>query len=90
MEKLQRGGAEAAYYDPYVPVIGETREHPQWAGAKSVAWNRETIAGFDAVLIATAHSSVNYNDLADWAQCIVDTRNVMADVPGAAGKVWKA
>ncbi|MGZ4982557.1 MAG: nucleotide sugar dehydrogenase [Chthoniobacterales bacterium] len=90
LEKLQHGGADAAYYDPYVPVIGETREHPQWAGAKSVSWNRATISGFDAVIVATAHSSVNYNELADWAPCIVDTRNVMAQIPSAAGKVWKA
>ncbi len=90
LEKLQANGAEAAFYDPYVPVIGPTREHPQWAGAKSVTWDRETIAGFDAVLISTAHSSVNYEELADWAQCIVDTRNIMAPIKRAAGKTWKA
>jgi hypothetical protein len=28
--------------------------------------------------------------VADWAQCIVDTRNAMAKVPGAGEKVWKA
>jgi hypothetical protein len=32
----------------------------------------------------------NYQDLADWAHCIVDTRNAMAPVKGASGKVWKA
>jgi UDP-N-acetyl-D-glucosamine dehydrogenase len=90
LEKLQHGGAVAAYYDPYVPIIGETREHPQWAGAKSVTWNRETISNFDAVIIATAHTSVNYGELAEWAQCIVDTRNAMAKITTAAAKVWKA
>ena len=90
LEKLHTHGAEAAYYDPYVPVIGPTREHPQWAGAKSVMWDRATISGFDAILIATAHSSVNYDELAEWAQCIVDTRNAMAPIAKAAGKTWKA
>jgi UDP-N-acetyl-D-glucosamine dehydrogenase len=90
LEKLRQREADVAYYDPYVPVIGRTREHSHWAGTKSVTWDRNTIAGFDAVVIATAHRSVNYDELADWAQCIVDTRNVMVDVAVASGKVWKA
>jgi hypothetical protein len=35
-----------AYYDPYVPVIRPTREHPHWAGTRSVNWDRETRGGF--------------------------------------------
>jgi UDP-N-acetyl-D-glucosamine dehydrogenase len=90
MELLKQRGAIVAYYDPYIPVIRRTRDHPEWSGAKSVVWNRPTIAGFDAVVIATAHASVNYQELADWGQCIVDTRNAMATVQVASGKVWKA
>ena len=90
MEKLKQRGAEVAYYDPYIPVIGETREHPQWAGTKSVTWDRDTIADFNVVLIATAHASVNYRELAEWSRCIVDTRNAMANEAPGTGKVWKA
>jgi UDP-N-acetyl-D-glucosamine dehydrogenase len=90
MNLLAERGAEVAYYDPHVPVIKPTREHSQFAGRKSVEWNRATIANFDVVLIATNHSSVNYRELGDWARCIVDTRNAMARVKGASGKVWKA
>src|SRR5438445_8678208 len=36
MKLLTERGAEVAYYDPYVPVIKPTREHPQFAGRKSV------------------------------------------------------
>src|SRR5262249_37961635 len=68
MELLNKRGAEVAYYDPYVPVIRPTRDHPQWAGTQSVPWNQATIAGFDAVVIATAHTCVKYDELADWAQ----------------------
>jgi UDP-N-acetyl-D-glucosamine dehydrogenase len=90
MEKLQHRGAEVAYYDPYVPVIRPTREHAHWAGTKSVAWNRETVQGFDLVLIATNHASVNYRELAEWAQRIVDTRNAMADITTKPLQVLKA
>jgi UDP-N-acetyl-D-glucosamine dehydrogenase len=90
MELLGQRGAEVAYYDPHVPVIRPTREHPHWAGTKSISWDQATIAGFDAVVIATAHAAVNYQELADWTQCIVDTRNAMAAVQVTPGKVWKA
>src|SRR5438034_3664696 len=38
MDLLQGLGAEVGYYDPHVPVIRPTREHPHWAGTRSVAW----------------------------------------------------
>ena len=90
MDLLIERGAEVAYYDPYVPVIKPTREHSHFVGKKSIAWDRTTIQNFDLVLIATNHSSVNYQELGDWAQCIVDTRNAMSGTRIASGKVWKA
>ncbi|HEY6152328.1 MAG TPA: nucleotide sugar dehydrogenase [Candidatus Udaeobacter sp.] len=90
MELLEQRHAEVDYYDPYIPVIKPTREHAQFAGKKSVEWNRTTIQKYDVVLIATNHSCVNYRDLADWSPCIVDTRNAMASIPASSGKIWKA
>ena len=90
MEMLRERGAIVAYHDPYVPVIKPTREHAQWIGTESVPWNRETIAAFDAVIIATNHASVDYRELAEWAKCIIDTRNAMAGVTIKARQVWKA
>lgn len=90
MNLLNDCGAEIEYHDPYVPAIKPTREHSHWAGKSSVAWDKKTVESFDVVLIATNHACVNYRELAEWAQCIVDTRNAMADTPVASGKVWKA
>jgi UDP-N-acetyl-D-glucosamine dehydrogenase len=90
MEALKRRGAHVDYYDPYVPVIRPTREHPEWAGVKSIVWNKATISAYDVVLIATAHASINYPELAEWADLIVDTRNAMAPVPTRPGQVLKA
>ena len=61
-----------------------------WAGTKSIKWNRKTISGFDLVLISTAHDSVKYQQLANWAPLIVDTRNTMARYKTKPGQVWKA
>ena len=90
MSLLRERGAEVDYYDPYVPVIKPTREHSHFAGKQSVEWNRSAIASFDLVLIATNHACVNYKELGEWAQCIVDTRNAMAGVAVTRTKVWKA
>jgi UDP-N-acetyl-D-glucosamine dehydrogenase len=90
MDLLGKRGATVSYYDPFVPVIRPTREHPHWTGTQSVSWDQPTIAGYDAVLVATAHQVVNYQELAEWAPLIVDTRNVMASVKTRPGQVWKA
>src|SRR5438874_12649666 len=66
MTLLAERGAQVEYYDPYVPTIGCTREHSQWAGKQSVEWNEATIASFDLILIATNHSTVNYQQLGKW------------------------
>lgn len=89
MDLLKERGAEISYYDPFVPVIRPTREHGHWAGTKSVSWDRNTIASYDAVLISTAHDAVNYKELGAWAKCIVDSRNIMHQVPNPAARVYK-
>jgi UDP-N-acetyl-D-glucosamine dehydrogenase len=90
LDLLKHRGALVDYYDPHVPVIRPTREHPHWAGTRSVEWKKEVIASYDLVLISTAHKAVNYQELADWAQGIVDTRNAMHGFKIAPGRLWKA
>ena len=90
LELLQKSGGDVSYYDPHVPVIKPTREHPQWAGKKSVPWDEASIRGFDAVLISTAHKAVNYEELGKWCDCIIDTRNAMNGIKTVTDKVWKA
>jgi len=90
LELLKKRGAEVAYHDPHVPVIRMTREHSHWAGTESVPWSASSIGGFDVVLIATDHKALDYRQLAEWAPCIVDTRNAMSGIPAKPGQVWKA
>ena len=90
MNMLTQRGAEVSYYDPHVPVIRPSREHSHWAGTASVAWTPEGLRGFDVVLISTQHAAVNYQELADNAECIVDARNAMAAIKTKPGQVWKS
>ncbi len=90
MQKLHQRGARVAYHDPYVPMIESARQQGIWTGTRSVDWTREVIAAFDLVLVSTAHSKVNYQELLEWSPLIVDTRNVTAGLPATPGQVWKA
>lgn len=90
MDLFDSMGAEVFYYDPFVPIIKESREHSHWAGVKSVEWTKETIEKFDVVVISTNHSDIDYRQLSEWNDLIVDTRNSMKHVTLKNGHVWKA
>jgi UDP-N-acetyl-D-glucosamine dehydrogenase len=91
MDILKKYGAEVSYYDPYVPVIQPSREHGHWAGTKSIDWEAEEVGSHDLTLVLTNHSEIDYSELLNWAQLIVDTRDVMRR-SGANGsdKVWRS
>lgn len=62
-----------------------------WTGTKSIEWNKETVSDFDAVLISTNHSSIDYAELAEWSECVIDTRNAINGVEAKNGKhIFKA
>ncbi len=77
-EKLQGFGAAVDYHDPYIPVIPHTREHDALTGIASVECNAKTLAGYDAVIIATDHTDVDYAMVVKHAKLVVDTRNATA------------
>jgi UDP-N-acetyl-D-glucosamine dehydrogenase len=78
MDMLKKAGVNVSYYDPYVPVIRPTREHPHWAGAKSISWTQSDVSRFDATIISTAHQNVDYSQLLEWSSLVIDTRNALA------------
>jgi UDP-N-acetyl-D-glucosamine dehydrogenase len=90
LDKLQARGAQLAYHDPYVPVIPPTREHPQWAGARSVELTEAVLGGFDCVVIVTAHRSVDYALILRSSRLIVDTRNSFGRLADGNKAVFKA
>jgi UDP-N-acetyl-D-glucosamine dehydrogenase len=90
MDLLTKRGVQVSYYDPHIPVIRPSREFGHWAGTKSVSWTKEVIGSFDAVLISTQHAAVNYQELAKYADCIIDARNAMVAIKTKPGQVWKA
>jgi UDP-N-acetyl-D-glucosamine dehydrogenase len=79
LDLLKARGADVAYYDPHVPVIGPTREHREWQGMRSIEWTEQEVRPFDAAVIATAHLATDHGQLAEWCSVVVDTRNALRD-----------
>ena len=77
MKKLENKGATVDYNDPYVPVIKETREHPEYAGRKSV----EITDDYDCILLATHHTEYKDFDFSGFKCPLVDTRNCVTKRP---------
>jgi UDP-N-acetyl-D-glucosamine dehydrogenase len=74
MEILQKRGAEFEYNDPYFPQLHKMR-HYDYSHMKSVPLSPEMLGKYDAVVIATDHSSYDYAAIVDAAKLVVDTRN---------------
>jgi UDP-N-acetyl-D-glucosamine dehydrogenase len=76
MHLLAECGALLEYHDPHIPLLGDFRSWPELPRLESVQLSAAAVAGYTAVLIATDHSSLDYDMIAEHAQLIVDTRGV--------------
>lgn len=74
MQLLQQRGAALDYNDPYFPQLHKMR-HYNYENMKSVPLSAQTLASYDAVVIATDHTSYDYVAIVDAAKLVVDTRN---------------
>jgi UDP-N-acetyl-D-glucosamine dehydrogenase len=78
IELLRAGGAELSYHDPFVPELAEV-------GLRSVELDP---AAYDCVVIVTAHSEIDYEELVEQAHVVVDLRNATGREGRANEKVW--
>jgi len=90
IDKLHERNAIVDYHDPHIPIIPDSRQHPGLAGQRSVDWTRNILVTYDAAIITTNHSAIDFSLLIGAIDCIVDTRNAMAFLPTDPGTVWKA
>ncbi len=74
---LQKAGAEVAYHDPHVA---------EFNGLRSVEYAPQA---YDCVVIVTAHTAIDYDELVERAQLVVDLRNATGRNGTGNGKVWK-
>jgi len=82
---LRARGAQLCYHDPYVPSIrldgGDTLQSRELDAA--------LLRDADCVVITAAHTSIDWQQVADESAAVVDTRNALAAIPGPRARVHK-
>jgi len=74
MQLLQQQGAQIEYNDPYFAQLHKMRRY-NFENMKSVPLSADSLGKYDAAIIATDHSSYDYNAIVDGSKIVVDTRN---------------
>ncbi len=70
VELLVSKGAKVDYHDPFIPEIQPIKD----SVLKSVELTKECVGSMDCVIIASDHSSYDYNQIAQWSKLVFDTR----------------
>ena len=78
---LQNAGSDVSYHDPHVPEFEENG-----LALSSVPLEP---AGYDCVVIVTDHESIDYEQLVEDAQLVVDLRNATSRTGRHSEKVWR-
>lgn len=76
IELLLENKAIVQYHDPHIATAPAMRSWPTLPQMKSVVLSAETLREYDAILISTDHSAVDYELVLREAALIVDTRGV--------------
>jgi UDP-N-acetyl-D-glucosamine dehydrogenase len=77
IQLLVKAGSDVEYHDPHVA---------EFDGMRSADYAPEN---YDCIVIVTAHSSIDYDDLIERSQIVVDLRNATGRNGSGNGKVWK-
>jgi UDP-N-acetyl-D-glucosamine dehydrogenase len=88
IEDMIERGAIVSYHDPHVPDFPKMRGHD--VNLSSVSLDSNTIGDYDAVLIVTDHTSVDWNLIALNASLVIDTRNALANCNDIRARLVKA
>lgn len=81
---LLGAGAYVDYNDPFVPYVGRGHHCDLNMTSTSI----EDVSRYDAVLIATDHSSYNYTRIVSQAQLVIDTRNATRGIDAQNIVCW--
>ncbi len=79
---LQDAGACVSYHDPHIPQFDE-----HGVAMTSVDLTSEVLAAQDLVIIATDHTTVDYEFVAEHAKAVFDTRNAASKVERNRDKI---
>lgn len=76
IECLRRLGAQVSYYDPYIPEYREGGQVEKGIPALTA----QVLEEADLVMVTTAHTTLDYDFVAQHADLVFDTKNAMKNV----------
>ena len=74
---LDAEGASIDYHDPYFPEAPRMRSWSDLPDKRSVPLDAETLESYDAVVVVTDHSDVDYGLVKRHARLVIDTRRAL-------------
>ena len=88
MDLLIKEGARVVYHDPHIPILPKTRKYD--FKLRSVPLKQISDDYYDAAVIVTDHSDIDYREVLAKAKIIIDTRNALKQRGIKSDKVRKA
>jgi UDP-N-acetyl-D-glucosamine dehydrogenase len=89
LDLLRAAGAIVTYSDPHISRLPSMRHHDV-PDLRSEELTRKYLEGQDLVLIATDHSTFDYDFIVRYSKLVLDTRNATVAVSNGREKIWKA
>ncbi|MGH9733106.1 MAG: nucleotide sugar dehydrogenase [Candidatus Acidiferrales bacterium] len=86
LELLTERGAKIDYNDPYFPALHKMR-HYDFSHMRSVDLTPDKLGSYDCVLIATDHTSYDYEAIVRHAKLVADSRNATRNVKQGKEKI---
>jgi len=80
-------GAKVDFH-PHVTATHKMRHYD--LDMTSIDLTKQSLAGYDCVIVATHHSAYDWQMIADHAKLLVDTRNALREVKGKRDHIVRA
>ncbi|MGE5342439.1 MAG: nucleotide sugar dehydrogenase [Candidatus Omnitrophota bacterium] len=88
IDLLLKEKSQVEYYDPYIPSLPITRKFQ--LDLHSVDLTTIGPSHYDAAVIITNHSNIDYQDIVNKARIVIDTRNALKQKGLKSEKILKA
>jgi UDP-N-acetyl-D-glucosamine dehydrogenase len=88
IDLLIKEEARVEYYDPYIPSLPRTRRFQ--FNLQSVDLEKIEDRQYDAAVIVTNHSNIDYQQVLNKAKIVIDTRNALKQKGIKSDRIWKA
>ncbi|MDQ1352766.1 MAG: UDP-N-acetyl-D-glucosamine dehydrogenase, partial [Acidobacteriota bacterium] len=88
IDLLIKEGVDVSYYDPYIPVLPKTRKYE--LNLESVDIENLEDNEYDAGIIITNHTDIDYPYLLKKTKIMIDTRNALNQKGLKSDRIWKA